>query len=85
MSDPVFAAIVAVALVVFHLQQVDILSGSVEEFWTRADAMARASKLFFGLSLCSCFLIVVSPILGGACALAFISLHLGFSMEEWKR
>jgi uncharacterized membrane protein len=85
MSHGALAILLAVGLVILHLQQVNMLSGSIEEFWRRQDETARLSKLFFGLSLLSCFLILASPLLGGASAVAFIALHLGFSMEEWKR
>jgi uncharacterized membrane protein len=84
MSHGAFAIAIAVLLVVLHLQQVNMLSGSVGEFWRRRDEVAQLSKLFFALSLLSCLLVLVSPLLGGACAFAFALLHLGFSMKEWK-
>jgi ABC-type transport system involved in cytochrome c biogenesis permease component len=85
MSHGAFAITLAVMVVLLHLFQVDRLSGSVEEFWRRRDETARFSKLFFVLSLLSCLLVLISPLLGVACAVAFFALHLGFSMNEWKR
>lgn len=85
MSGALFAVVLAVGLVVLHLRQVDMLSGSVSEYWKRTDSHARASKVFFALSLCSCGLALLWPTVGVACAVAFILLSLGFSMKEWKR
>ena len=85
MSRGTLAILLAVMLVLLHLQQVDMLSGSIGEFWRRRDETARLSKLFFALGLLSCLLVFVSPLLGVACAVAFVALHLGFSMEEWRR
>jgi hypothetical protein len=84
MSEPLFAVLFATGLALLHLQQVNMLSGSLREYWTRTDAKGRTSKLFFALSLCSCLLIAFVPIIGMAFALAFIGLSLGFSMQEWK-
>lgn len=75
----------AVVLVLLHLQQVEMLSGSVGEFWRGRDEAARLSKLFFALSLLSCLLVFVSPLLGASFAVAFAALHLGFSMKTWRR
>jgi hypothetical protein len=85
MSHGAFAITLAVMVVLLHLFQVDRLSGSVEEFWRRRDETARFSKLFFVFSSLSCLLVLISPLLGVACAVAFLALHLGFSMNEWKR
>jgi hypothetical protein len=85
MSQGTLATILAVLLALLHLRQVDMLSGSIGEFWRRRDETARLSKLFFVLSLLSCLLVLVSPLAGVACAVAFLALHLGFSMKEWKR
>lgn len=85
MSHGALATILFVMLVLLHLQQVDMLAGSLEDFWRRRDETARLSKLFFGLSLLSCFLVFLSPLIGVACAVAFAALHLGFSMRQWRR
>jgi uncharacterized membrane protein len=85
MSHGVLAIVLAVMLLLLHLQQVEMLSGSLGEFWRRRDETARLSKGFFALSLLSCLLVFISPLLGVACAFAFGALHLGFSMSEWKR
>lgn len=84
MNSWILALVFGAGLAALHLQQVDRLSGSVGEYWKRTDANARTSKLLFGLSLCSCVLIPYSFAIGLACALAFIGLSLGFSMNEWK-
>ena len=84
MHGPVFAILVAFLVAILHLNQIGILSGSVGEYWKRKDELARASKVFFALSLCSCALIVPWPTLGLACSIVFVSLSLGFSMREWK-
>jgi uncharacterized membrane protein len=85
MSHGALAIVLAVMLFLLHLQQVQMLSGSLGEFWRRRDETARLSKAFFALSLLSCLLVFVSPVLGAACVFAFGLLHLGFSMSEWKR
>jgi hypothetical protein len=85
MSRVALAIILAVTVVVFHVQQLNLLSGSVEEFWRRHDENARISKVFFTLSLLSCFLVFVSPPFGVVFSIGFAALHLGFSMKEWKR
>lgn len=85
MANPVaLAVMVAVGLVLLHLQQVSLLSGSVSEFWMRQDAHARASKALFGLSLCCCVLIIFTPVFGMLFAIAFMASSLGLSMNEWK-
>jgi uncharacterized membrane protein len=85
MSHGILVIMFAVLLVLLHLQQVGMLSGSVGEFWRRRDEAARLSKLFFALSLLSCLLVFVFPLLGAALAVAFAALHLGFSMNTWRR
>jgi len=85
MSHGALAIVLAVMLVLLHLQQVQLLSGSIEEFWRRRDETALLSKAFFGLSLLSCLLVFLSSLVGVAFVVAFAVLHLGFSMNEWKR
>ena len=85
MSHGALAMILAAMLLLLHLQQVQMLSGSLGEFWRRRDEIARLSKACFVLSLLSCLLVFVSPLVGVACVFAFGLLHLGFSMSEWKR
>ena len=84
MSGPLLAIVIAVALALLHFRQVDMLSDSYGEYWKRTDEHARASKVFFSLSLASCGLILLWPIIGIGFALAFILLSIGFSMNEWK-
>jgi uncharacterized membrane protein len=85
MSHGTLALVVAFWVVAFHLAQVQMLSGSIGEFWRRRDSLARLSKAFFGLSLFSCLLVWVSPLLGLPPVFAFTVLHVCFSMNEWKR
>jgi hypothetical protein len=83
-NSSALAAIVAVGVVLLHLRQVPLLSGSLREFWARNDANARISKLLFGLRLCACFLVAFVPSLGIVCAAAFMAVSLGLGMDEWK-
>jgi hypothetical protein len=85
MSHGALAIMLAVMLLLLHLQQVQMLSGSLGEFWRRRDETALLSKGFFALSLLSCLLVFASPLFGAAGAFAFGLLHLGFSMSEWRR
>lgn len=84
MSNLLLAVAVAVGLILLHLRQVDMLSGSIGEYWKRTDTRARSSKLFFGLSLCSCTLILFWPIFGIFCAVALLGASVGLSMNEWR-
>ena len=84
MSGPLFAIVIAVGLALLHLQQVAMLSDSYGEYWKRTDCHARASKVFFALSLASCGLILLWPIIGLGVASALMLLSMGFSMNEWK-
>lgn len=84
-TDPLLAISVAALLTLVHFQQVDILSGSVGEYWKRKDTLARTSKLLFGLSLCSCTVILAWPIFGIFCAGTLWAASLGLSMSEWRR
>jgi hypothetical protein len=84
MSNLLLAVAVAVGLVLLHLRQVDMLSGSIGEYWKRTDTRARSSKIFFGLSVCSCTLILLWPTLGIFCAVALLAVSAGLSMNEWK-
>lgn len=78
MSHGALAIVLALMVLLLHLQQVQMLPNSVGEFWRRRDETARLSKAFFGLSLLSCLLVFVSPVLGLVCDSAFGVLHLGF-------
>jgi hypothetical protein len=85
MANPlILAPVVAVFLVLIHLQQASMLSGSLREFWTRHDENARISKFLFALSFCACFIILVAPSFGIICAIMLMGLSLGFGMDEWK-
>jgi hypothetical protein len=84
MPNLLLAIAVAVGLILLHLSQVNMLSGSIGEYWKRTDALARSSKLFFGLGLCSCALILVWPMFGIFCAVALFAASAGLSMTEWK-
>jgi hypothetical protein len=85
MSNLLLAVTVVAGLVLLHLRQVDMLSGSIREYWKRTDTRARSSKLFFGLSICSCNLILFWPIFGIFCAVALLVVSAGLSMNEWRR
>lgn len=65
MANPLMlAAVVALGLLLLHVWQVPLLSGSLREFWTRNNANAQISKALFGLSFCACLLIVFVPPFG---------------------
>jgi uncharacterized membrane protein len=85
MSNGAFAIVFAVVLLLLHLKQVNMLSGSIEEFWHRHDENARISKLFLALSLVSCLITLLSVPIGIGVSIACFALHAGFSMNEWKR
>ena len=84
MSAPLFAIVLAVCLTLLHLRQVDMLSDSYGEYWKRTDSNARASKVFFALSLGSCGITLLWPTIGICLAVVFMLLSMGFSMNEWK-
>jgi hypothetical protein len=43
MSNLLLAVTVVAGLVLLHLRQVDMLSGSIREYWKRTDTRARSS------------------------------------------
>jgi hypothetical protein len=84
MSNLLLAVAVAVGIVLSHLWQVDMLAGSIGEYWKRTDMRARSSKIFFGLSLCSCIFILLWPTVGIFFVVALLAVSAGLSMNEWK-
>lgn len=83
MSHGALAIMLAVLVLLLHLLQVDRLSGSIEEYWRRRDSHARASKILFAVSLCSCGLMLITPVFGGFLAIALMAGSIGLSMKEW--
>lgn len=83
-SGVLFAVALAMGIVFLHLQQVNMLSGSIGEFWKRNDLRARQSKLFLLASLLSCLIALVYPLVATVVAVVFFVAHAILSMTEFR-
>ena len=61
-----------------------MLADSVGEYWTRKDRKAKNSKILLGLSLASCLIMLISPIVAIVMATTLFVLHALLAMNGWK-
>ena len=83
-SGVTLAVVFAGVLLLMHAMQVDLLSGSLSEYWHRRDKRARWSKFFLLLSLLSCAIVPFWAPFAFVLATALFIVHATFSMNEFR-